>query len=79
MLSGVPIRARPNLNILGVKFDTMLTFENHVRGIVSRVSQRIGVLRLVKRVLWTPLCYFVAIMHFFSQSLSIVLRCGASC
>ena len=26
--------------------------------------------------LWTPQCYFFAIMHFFSQSLSIVLRCG---
>ena len=24
----------------------------------------------------TPLCYFVAILHLFSQSLSIVLRCG---
>ena len=26
--------------------------------------------------LWKPLCYFVAILHLFSQSLSIVLRCG---
>ena len=26
--------------------------------------------------LWTPLCYYVAILHLFSQSLSIVLRCG---
>ena len=26
--------------------------------------------------LWTPLCYFVAILHLFSQSLSFVLRCG---
>ena len=26
--------------------------------------------------LWTPLCYFVAILHLFSQSLSTVLRCG---
>ena len=25
--------------------------------------------------LWTLLCYFVAILHLFSQSLSIVLRC----
>ena len=41
----------PNLDILGVKFDDKLTFENHMRGIVSRVSQRIGILRLVKRVI----------------------------
>ena len=25
--------------------------------------------------MWTPLCYFVAILHLFSQSLSIGLRC----
>ena len=59
-----------------VKFDSKLTFENHVCLIISRVSQRIGVLRLMKRVLWTPLCCFIATMHSFSQSLSIALRCG---
>ena len=38
-LSGVSICARPNLDILGVKFGTKLTFEDHVRGIVSLVSK----------------------------------------
>ena len=47
---GVSICASPNLDILGVKFDSRLTFEDNMRGIVSRVSQRIGILRLVKRV-----------------------------
>ena len=50
VLSGVPIRASPNLYILGVKFDSKLIFEDHVRGIFSRVFQRIGILRLVKRI-----------------------------
>ena len=50
VLSGVSIRASPNLDILGVKFDYKLTFEDHVSGIVSRVSRRIGILRLVKRL-----------------------------
>ena len=50
VLSGVSICASPNLDILGVKYDSKLTFEEHVRGIVSRVSQRIGILRLVKSV-----------------------------
>ena len=50
VLSVVSICASPNFDILGVKFDNMLTFEYHVRGIVSRVTQRIGILRLVKRV-----------------------------
>ena len=48
VFSGVSIRASPNLDILGVKFDIKLSLEDHVRGIVSRVSQRIGILRLVK-------------------------------
>ena len=43
LLSGVSIRASPNLDILGVKFDSKLTFEDYVRGIVSLVSQRIEV------------------------------------
>ena len=50
VLSGVSICVSPNLEILGVKFDSRLTFEDHMRGIVFRVSQRIGILRLVKRV-----------------------------
>ena len=50
VLSGLSIQASPNLDILRVKFDRKLTFEDHVRGIVSRVSQRNGILRLVKHI-----------------------------
>ena len=50
-LSGGSIRASPNLDILGVKFDSKLTFEDKVRGIVPHVSQRVGILRLVKHIL----------------------------
>ena len=50
VLYGISIRASPNLEILGVKFDSKLTFEDHVRGIFSYVTQRIGILRLVKRI-----------------------------
>ena len=50
VLSGVSICASPNLDILCVKFDSRLTFEDHVRGIVSHVSQIIGILRLVRLV-----------------------------
>ena len=50
VLSGVSICASPNLDFLSVKFDSRLTFEDHVRGIALCVSQIIGILRLVKRV-----------------------------
>ena len=47
VLSGVYIHAPPNLDILGVKFYSKLTFES----IVSCISQSICILRLVKHVL----------------------------
>ena len=45
-LAGVPMLSNLSLDILGVRFDCRLTFESHVRG-VSRVSQRIRILRMV--------------------------------
>ena len=42
VLSGVSIRASPDLNILGIKFDSKLTFEDP-RGIASGVPQGIGI------------------------------------
>ena len=75
VLSGVSIRASSNLDILGVMFYSKLTFEDHVHGIVSHVSQRICILRLVKCIFVDTSvllrCYFA----FVLQSLSIVLRC----
>ena len=66
VLSWVSTWACPNLDILGVKFDRRLTYGDHVCGIVSRVSQCIGILRLVKRVFVdTSLslrCYYVFIL-----------------
>ena len=58
-----------------VKFDSRLTFEDHVLGIVSRVSERIDILRLVKRVFVDTSVVLLVTMHVFSQSLSTVLRC----
>ena len=43
-LSGISIWANQNVDILVVKFDSRLTFEDHA------CSQRIGILTLVKRV-----------------------------
>ena len=66
VLSRVSIRASPNLDILGVKFDSKLTFDDHVHCIVSRVSQRIGILRLVKRLFVDTSvllrCYFAFVL-----------------
>ena len=47
---GFPFALVPTSNIIGVKFDSRVTFEDHVRDIVSGVTQGNGILRLVKRV-----------------------------
>ena len=49
VLSGVSNWASPNLDIIGVKFDTRFTFEDHVRGIQLEATER------VKRVIVTQL------------------------
>ena len=70
-LSGVSIRASPNLDILGVKFYSKITFEDHVHGIVSGVSQRIGIFRLVKRIFVDTSvllrCYFAFVIPILEK------------
>ena len=63
------IRAGPNLDILDVKFDCNFIFEDHVRSVVSRVSKRIGILMVVKRInVDTSVllrCYFAFVLPIF--------------
>ena len=65
-LSGVSIRVSPYLDIVGVKFDRKLIFEDSVRGIVSSVFQRIGILRLMKCIFADTSvlfrCYFAFVL-----------------
>ena len=72
VLSRVSIRASPNLAILGVKFDRKLTFVDHVSGIVSRVSQRIGILRLVKR-LFVDTCVNSLLLYICSSNPRVLI------
>ena len=76
VLSGVSIRARPNIDILGVKFDRKFTFEDHVRGIVSRVPQRIYIFWLVKRIFVDTL---MLLRCYFAFVLPILEYCSAVC
>ena len=66
VLYGVSIWASPNLDILGVMFDSNLIFEYHVLGIIFHVSQRIGILRSVKskfvRTSVLLRCYFAFVL-----------------
>ena len=50
IFDGVEIEEVSELVVLGVTLDTKLTFENHIRSIVSRSSQKIGLMRRAWRV-----------------------------
>ena len=67
--SRVSIRASPNIDILGVKFYSNLTFEDHVLGIVFLVSQRIAMLRLVKRIFVDTSVFFCCYFPFVLPTL----------
>ena len=63
-------RTCPNLDILDVMFDNRLNFKDHEHSIVSRVSQRIGILRLGKRIFVDNTVFFHCsntIMQLFSN------------
>ena len=65
-----------------MKFESRLTFEDHVRGIISRVSQRIGILRLMKRVFVDTsvlLCCYYAFVLPILQYCSPVWGSAAEC
>ena len=63
VLSVVSICASSNFDIFGLKFDRSLTFEDHI---VSCVSLRIGILRVMKRVFVDTSvllrCYYASVL-----------------
>ena len=68
VLSGVSTSSSPSLYILSVKFDSKLIFKDQLRGIVSRVSQRIDILILVKRVFVYNLCVTSLLLRICSPN-----------
>ena len=73
VLSGEFIRASPNLDILGVKFKSKVSFEDHVRGIVSRLSRKICILRLVTRLFADT---SLLLRYYFAFILPILKYCS---
>ena len=50
LVQNIPIKECTELDILGVKFDSKLTFEKHVRRIASSASQKLGLIRKANQV-----------------------------
>jgi hypothetical protein len=78
---GVPIEDRSVLRILGVEFDTKLTFEEHVRHVVTSTARKIGLLRLAHRVFdnveIARRCFFAYILPCLEYC-SVVWRSAAA-
>ena len=49
-VGGTVLRESVQLDILGVTFDSRLTFENHLRSVSRAASQRLGILGKFWRV-----------------------------
>ena len=68
-LLGVSVQVSPKVDILCVKFECQFSFEDHFRSIVSRVSQKSGILRLVKRIFVDTsvllCCYLAFVLQIF--------------
>ena len=62
VLSGVPILIRPNFDILGVRFNCMITFEAHMRSVVLLPENGYLDWGLCKESLEILLCYFVGVL-----------------
>ena len=76
VMSGICIRASPNLAILGVKSDSKQYLRRPCAWYCFLSLREIGLLRLINVYLWTPPCYFVAISNLYFQFLSIVFWYG---
>ena len=51
VMTGASICTSPKIDIIGVKFNSKLTFEDHVHGIVSHILERIYISSLLNCVL----------------------------
>jgi len=82
VFNGVEIKSRTVLKILGVEFDSKMTFETHIRSMVSMASRKIGLLRMARRmfndVVVLRRCFFAFILPNLEYC-SVVWSSAAAC
>ena len=71
------LKESDDLVILGVTFDSKMTFEKHLRLVSRAASQRLGVLRKYRRVFHDRSLLERRFRGFVLPILSTVLQCGA--
>ena len=82
VMGGQVVVECPYVDILGVRFDPKMTFELHVRSLVSRVSSKLGILRLARGVFGSPdivrRCYYAFVLPVLEYC-SVVWGSAAEC
>ena len=64
------------LKLLGVEFDSKLTFERHVRNVTAAIAQKIGLLRKCKYTFSNDETVLKTFLLFYFLFFSIVRRFG---
>ena len=71
------LKESDDLYILGVTFDSKITFEKHLHSVSREASQRLGILRKSRKVLEDRLLFGRSFGVLCCPTWSIVLQCGA--
>ena len=75
-IDGTVLKESDDLDILGVSFDSKLTFEKHLRFVSRAASQRLGILRKSWLVFHDRLLIGDAFEVLSCQFWNTVLQCG---
>ena len=76
-IGGTVLKESDDLDILGVAFDSKMTFEKQIRSVSRAASQRLGILRKSWRVFHDRSILGRCIRGFSCQFWSIVMQSGA--
>ena len=76
-IGGTVLKESDNLVILGVTFDSRMTFHKHLRSVSRAASQRLGILRMSWQVFHDLLLIGRCFQGFVLPVLITVLQCGA--
>ena len=75
-IDGTVLKESDDLDILGVTFDSKLTFEKHLRSVSRASSQRLGILKKSWQVFHDRLLIGRCFGVLSCQFLNTVLQCG---
>ena len=49
IINNIPVKSQPSMNVLGVQFDSKLTWEEHVNKTINKSKRALHAIRLIKK------------------------------